>query len=314
MVLAVVILSIVYPGLVQQEQLIPGMLLLLLVGLPQGATDYTLVRQRAQVTGESRIIRFSLHYLFLMLAYALLWYVQPLPAFLLFLVISVYHFGQANWWRLPEDSSLRLAMFILWGSFVLFTPLLLHYEEAAPILSELLGREVPPIKGIIRYLVPGLLFNLNIILILYAGGRNRIVPLRMKWELFQLGLLFVLFWFAPLLVGLAVYFVLFHSMEAARDQIEYFQDEEPDFTWKKYLVRALPLALVCLAAGITWYLSSVIFEASLWRLSWFFIFISLISLPHVILMEGFYNRQRRHLEEEAEAAEADSRNMESQAV
>ena len=313
MVLAVVLLSIVYPGLAEQEQLVPGMLLLLLIGLPQGATDFTLVRQRTQGGTGHHVIRFNLHYLALMLVYALLWYVQPLPAFLLFLAISIYHFGQANWWRIPEDSSLRVALFVLWGSFVLFTPLLLHYEEAVPILSELLGQKAPPMNNIVRYLVPALLLNFNVILILYAGGRNRIVPLRMKWELFQLGLLMVLFWFAPLLVGLAVYFVLFHSMETARDQIEYFQHEEPDFGWKKYLVRALPLALICLAAGITWYLSSMIFEANLWRLSWFFIFISLISLPHVILMEGFYNRQRRQLEAEAEAAEA-TRNMESQAV
>ncbi len=288
-------LSVALPELIHDWQLPLSVALIIVLGLPHGATDYALTTVEENPPPQARNwMVFSAYYVGIMVLYAVLWYFLPVFSFYLFIAFTIFHFGQSNWWDISTSLSARSVLTILWGSFVLLSPILFHYGEALPIIEQLLGAQTPRPNLWIRYLIPGLLLNLTVLAILYAGGQGILTHERITLELRRIFLLLVLFLFTPLLIGFALYFALWHSHDAADAQIRFFDAKtDKPFSWLEFGKKALPLTLLAIAGLALWYVGLEQFLTIDWQLSWLFVFISLVSLPHVILMDGFYERLRR---------------------
>ncbi|MHA8092780.1 Brp/Blh family beta-carotene 15,15'-dioxygenase [Aquirufa regiilacus] len=70
------------------------LLLLATLGIPHGAADHLLAQKLASQANKTfGIFSFLGKYLLVMLLYGSLWYVSPLLSFLIFIAISVFHFG-----------------------------------------------------------------------------------------------------------------------------------------------------------------------------------------------------------------------------
>ena len=119
-------------GLVVPKMLLEGALpifgfTLILTGVPHGAVDYFLFKQlRQQEGGNFSAIRFFGGYLLLIAAYIVVWNFAPTIAFLLFILVSAYHFGQSNWVsvRFSTNTLEKIVMsfcFILGKHLLLFT-------------------------------------------------------------------------------------------------------------------------------------------------------------------------------------------------
>ena len=65
-----------------------------LLGIPHGAGDHLLIQKQKKDQGLSfSLFRFVGSYLGVMLLYAVMWYYLPKISFVIFILISIFHFG-----------------------------------------------------------------------------------------------------------------------------------------------------------------------------------------------------------------------------
>ncbi len=296
--LAIVVFGLLFPQLLAQWQLILATALIVLVGIPHGATDYLIFQFVSRpMWGPRQMARFYIKYILLMTGYALLWWLLPGLALGLFLLLSMYHFGQSNWNYVAfANKGLEYATHLLWGAFVVLTPILWHYDAAESIIQYIIGAPAPAIgKNWREAFCIGLLAG-NLWLTIGLVIQQKINFRQFADELANYTVLALLFINAPLLLGFAVYFVCWHSMSSVMDQVRFFRERLGTYTLRDYVFNTLPLSLAAIGglAGI------VGIQAGMglgFNIGLVFIFISMVTLPHMILIDQLY----RELPEAEEA-------------
>jgi Brp/Blh family beta-carotene 15,15'-monooxygenase len=262
--------------------------LVLLIGLPHGATDFLLFRRlHGPALRNSQVFRFFLFYVLSVLGYLLGWLFIPATALLVFLAISVYHFGQSNWQYAQLPRRVAFISNLAWGCFVLGGVLLWHWDESSIVISQLLGK-IPDWSGSAMATWQWMILLLNIFLLIglrFAGLINR----NQFWrELGNFSVLSFMLFHTPMLVGFTLYFTLWHSLGSLLDQLTFFRLQWPSFSLLQYYSQAAPYTLLAivgllgLALGQSYLFSEISF------VSLFFILISCMTLPHILLIEESY--------------------------
>jgi Brp/Blh family beta-carotene 15,15'-monooxygenase len=266
--------------------------LVLVVGLPHGATDYLLYkRMKGPVVGRWQAIRFFIYYLLMVFGYLVCWVFFPKISLIFFLVISAYHFGQSNGQYLQLPRWLASILYVSWGIFVLGAVLLWHWEESRVVIGQLLGRtpewSVPP-PGII----PVYLFFFTAVLLLLLWGTNYISSNNYRREMTNLLVLSFTLYYTPLLVGFTLYFTLWHSLGSLLHQVTFFRGQWPGFTYFQYYRQAAPHTLLAVFGlfGLVICQSYLFSNVSL--VSLFFVLIACVSLPHIFLIEKSFMQGR----------------------
>lgn len=236
------------------------------------------------------MLRFSLYYALLVGAYALLWRVFPVMSLLLFLLVSAYHFGQEQLAASPRGTGKLHA--ILWGGFVLSFPLLCHYEEARPIIEQMVRRELPLLTTPQRSAALIGLLAVNAYFILRSHAEARTAAERLQWRrsLLDLLLLSALYLSTNLLLGFSLFFLLWHSLPAAVSQWRYLQRQQLTTDLRQYLYQLGPLSLGAALGFVLFYHYWPTDPGAGLDLGPVFIFVSLITLPHALLMDAVYRR------------------------
>lgn len=138
-VLGVILLISLYalPNWMEQSFFWLGLLAILFLGIPHGATDYLIFKNlKRSFLGSKKLFHFYLSYLAIMALYGIIWIGAPSIGLLIFIVLSLFHFGQSNWvYIFPESSVLSWLTYTIWGMFVLFIPIIAHYDTALPVVS-----------------------------------------------------------------------------------------------------------------------------------------------------------------------------------
>lgn len=284
-----VLLSILLPGLLTEAQLVVALSMIVLIGIPHGATDYLIFQQLSRpLWGTKETRYFYINYVMLMTAYALVWWLLPSVALLLFLLISMYHFGQSNWnyvsFGRPAEA---YGIHLIWGAFVLLVPILWHYDAAAPIISGIIGAPAPVIAPAWREAISILLLVVNLWVSIYCFLQQRISWREFADEVVNLFALALLFVNLPLLLGFAIYFVCWHSLSSMMDQIRFFRRQVAAYDLGAYIKNALPLSLAAIASLAA--LAFVQIQMSIpLNIGIVFVFISVVTLPHMILIDQLY--------------------------
>lgn len=283
---ALVLLAFLMPTMVGTYGGYLAMTLILLLGVPHGATDHILFRHVQKDYDKGWLSRFFVRYFLLMGLLALTWWILPSLALLIFLAISAYHFGQSQWHHLKSSKSVKSALYVSWGAFVLAAPLLWNYAETAPIVEHLIGVEIL-LSTDYQFFIPIFLIVLIVFQTLLLYTKNTISKNRLIKEWGILLLFSCLFYSTSLLFGFAVYFVFWHSLDSVKDQIIQLRKINPGYTLKKYLWQVIPFSLIAFGSiGLFAWLSPVALMTDAW-ISHFFILISIVTLPHSLLMDSF---------------------------
>lgn len=287
--LLAVVLGLLLPQLLAQWQLVLAVALIVLGGIPHGATDYLIFQYLSRpLWGSRQMARFYANYILLMAGYALLWWLLPGLALGLFLLLSMYHFGQSNWNYVSfENRAAEYGAYLLWGGFVLLTPIIWHYEAAGAIIQQLTGAPPPVIAKPWREVFCIALLAANLWLAIYLLARQKVSFKQFADEMANYLVLSLVFVNTPLLLGFAIYFVGWHSMSSVMDQVRFFRERLGSYTLKDYMAGTLPLSLAAIAglAGI------VGVQAGMgmgFRIGVVFVFISVVTLPHMILIDQLY--------------------------
>lgn len=288
--LLAVLASLLFPEWMDRAEYPLALTLILLVGLPHGATDHLLFRQLVREQGKRVSMgHFYLLYVGLVLLYGVLWMLLPWPALILFLLVSVYHFGQSNWNYLAPRA---WGMALCWGAFVLFVPVIWHFEESREILETMLRREVPQIsQGLKRATVIGLVL-LNQGLIILKSVRKEIRIWSGILESVNLWILLGMFLSLPLLLGFSIYFAGWHALSSSMDQIAFFRRQRKDYAGRNYILAAAPYTLMALLGlGMLYIVWSQTAPGTL-QPGLLFMFIAAVTLPHILLIDQVYGQEQ----------------------
>jgi len=269
------------PFLLQFEMLQGALCLggLVFLGIPHGGNDF-FYRKEKNTAGS---IRFLSMYLGVMLLYLALWFVWPMLSLGLFLLISIHHFGQSNFntnqiWSLDS---------VLWGSWLVGFPVLKHSEEVFGVFATMLGQSESKVSGLGHLndsglLVVSIVFVLMYGAVLYRSHRSSWLSYLLQWFLVT-----VWYWFTPLLLGFVVVFCFWHALQSMQYQLDYVSVNYKQ-NRKKTLMGFVPFGLMALVG--MGFLLRFDLESNL---GFAFVLLSLVTLPHVVVMDGLY-RSHKH--------------------
>lgn len=264
----------------------------IVIGIPHGATDNRIVYRLAPTIGP---FGFYLRYTAGAAAYGALWLLFPTVALVVFLLFSMYHFGQSNLFyaSLPEASWLKKLLYLPWGAFYIVLPILFRYAEAAPIVRALIGYDPVDVVTVVDLAVPAAagLSAINVAILVLLLRRGAIDSSDLLRELVSLAALLLLYAVAPLFVSFIVYWAFWHSLNSVIEIARVFGGTGSDRPIKRFYRAAVPLTLITLAGlatafGLVGVYGDVHAAAAL-----FFGVIAALTVPHSFVMELLYRHR-----------------------
>lgn len=150
-----------------------------------------------------------------MLLMALLWFLNGMAGFILFALITIYHFGQADIEQLNLPVSLKKVITVSCVLMILFLVIFVDISSTFPVIEQATGVGLQETKWLYNnsYLL-GLLPGLHhpiLMLHLTFHFRER---LKSSWRYPILESMVILFLFAfnDPIIGFSIYFALWHSI------------------------------------------------------------------------------------------------------
>ncbi|MCH7396874.1 Brp/Blh family beta-carotene 15,15'-dioxygenase [Belliella sp. DSM 107340] len=252
---------------------------ILIIGIPHGAIDHLLPQDK---DATSSLMVFLVKYFSIMLIYLYTWYFFPKLSLLVFLTISAYHFGQTHFVNHSVTKFRSLCYFFL-GSNFLGIILLSDFQATEEILSSI--AEVSFIEPF-RYLVMLSLFIVSFSLTFIQKIENKSILLT------EITLLSVFLYFTPLLLSFGLYFGFWHSLPSLLIEFEEVSRDYSKEKLKKFILHLMPFSIISIL-GIIFilFLSNTYLQKDQMILL-FFILVSLISAPHIFVMNKFIESRK----------------------
>jgi beta-carotene 15,15'-dioxygenase len=268
--------------------------LMLLSGIPHGAIDHLVEEQTAKLQRRPFTISvFLIKYVALILGYSLVWLLSPSVSLMFFLLISAWHFGETDIEHAPATLAWNITR-LLAGGFVISFILLHHANETARILRRI-SRNSDQVMGVWSWIenpkTPFLItFGLLLLAAFVCAYALKPILIR-KSRYIPLIVILTLSVFLPLLPAFALYFGGWHAVQSFTNMQEFLSltpggvatDKAPLWqVWSKTIAFNI-LAVVGLLSA--WIISSRFFQH--WDpLPLLFIFLSVITLPHLVVVHG----------------------------
>jgi len=260
------------------------------VGLMHGATDHVLfMNSRGLSTSHKIPRRFFTQYLGILAIYAVLWFAILAFAFAIFILVSCYHFGQTQlqYLKLSEKHFLKKLAYALWGFGVLVMIVFLNAEESEALIYSVFPNSwVTSLFGQYTFSIALSAAGLCAFMILITARFSRVKQVLI--ELLEIGVIFTISYFANLALSFALFFGLWHSLRACQVQIDKLRKNEM-FKVRDFLKHSLPFTFISLIGIALLILASQYLESQILPEMLFLIAISVLTMPHMVIYEQFYN-------------------------
>ena len=263
----------------------------ILIGIPHGAVDHLVEEKYFQDQKKPfSLFRFLLKYILQIAAYALLWLIMPVLSLSLFLILSAWHFGESDMQPAPRHVLWKVSQLLL-GTMVLFFILMREPAFTADLIFRITRESMPALNSWEWVASNSLLIYLALLtsLIIVSFFAQRAEPLNWqttKW--FSFVLLLGIIYFLPLLPAFALYFGGWHSLNTFDHMSEFLGNKNS--VWRLWKA-ALPFTLLAIFfLGIATLLWSG-FMSHIDPLPVLFIFIAVITLPHLLVMNKMFSER-----------------------
>ena len=234
-----------YQGQLSQEiQVAFFITLILLTGIPHGALDHLI--QKATDNQQNKVYNlqgFIIKYLLIMGLYGLCWYFFSGISFIVFLVISAWHFGETDLENAPQNAQIWSFTRLLYGFYVLAFILLTHAQEVSPIVARMIdpASKAMVIWEFVQRNVKQILYLLGLSLsTIFIVAQSEYFIKFDKIRLLRLAIVLILSIYLPLLPAFALYFGGWHALCAFDTIHGYLQKDHPSLTFKSVYLKALP--------------------------------------------------------------------------
>ena len=244
---------------------------LLIVGIPHGSVDHLL--EAGNLDSRPKI-GFILRYIGAAVGFLLFWLVFPTTALLLFLLYSTWHFGQGDIleWQLLKNTAIKSW---IWGGLLFAILLVGHATETNFILLNMQVKQIR-ISGETAKIVS---YSLGLLALIW-GILERRAAMILCVLMLAMGIQL------PLLTAFGLYFIGQHSIHGWSHLKQGLKTNNRNLFKKTIPFTA---GAVFLFAAFVYFLEKGWLEA--FNKHWitaFFVFISCLSLPHVLTMHRFY--------------------------
>ena len=236
-------------------QMIILLSLVFLIGVPHGALDFLVDEQnKVAVQQKFSIKKFVSLYLFRLFSFGLIW-MFPWVAFSIFMVFSIYHFGETDMAGMLKTKRNAIILYVAYGSFILGVLLLVHLPQIKDTL--------PVIKGVVensdlyarleanRYLIILALGFLFTVAIVYQKSIDNIIVTLP--QLIRFIFLLTLITLLPLLLAFAFYFALWHSILSVRNIFSYFKSFNNEKKFEIICNKSILFSVLALAGMLMLY-------------------------------------------------------------
>ena len=261
-----------------------GLLAVVFIGLPHGAMDGALAIHLGWMNRPIKAATFLLAYVGLAALVVGMWLIVPTVGFLVFLAISLFHFGRGD--IVPRAKEHQLAEVLMRGGLVLAGISILHRSEVDSIFEVLVGSDTELVWLFLQAV--GVLTLVLIPYVILSKSQQE----RTAASVEVIGLL-ALFAIAPPLLGFAIYFCGVHSVRHFRHMgtmlkstLQQIQVTRTTviFSLMTWAVGLLVLANQSASIGLEPALLQVIF-----------IGLAALTVPHMILVDGIAKHEQSSL-------------------
>jgi beta-carotene 15,15'-dioxygenase len=296
-VVTVIILSLIFPQ--NMDGIAPWLLFfaVFVIGIPHGAVDHVVAADLYQIKrGTAGHLAFYSSYLLVMLLVGALWLFYPYAGMVLFLLISVYHFGQADSVALLKPNA-RLTAIFSWSRGLMIITAIIFTDPVVclPIIEAATGMSpgwfsvLYDRSTLILIAVVAQYFAVaGIVLISRSAG---VTSTRFLGDSLLLAALLVL---THPLIGFALYFALWHSMGHVQEMIDFFRENGRRITIWRFYRLALPFTVVSLAGLSALFFIQQTYSIGNEMISLLFILISVLTLPHMLVVDRMFARKKAH--------------------
>lgn len=256
-----------------------ALLAVLLIGVPHGAADAAIAMQTRLADSRQKLIAFLALYCAVTALVIAAWYASPSMALLIFLALTVFHFGRGD--ALVYGRGLVSLRALLHGGFIISVALA-HEVEVSALFRLLTAQDAWPIMTVLR-----LTFLLWLIALGVALIGNKITLSAFG----EIAALFVLACILPPLVAFAVYFCGVHSLR-------HFKRLARDPRLNRVAHRRLALWLAAISilaiAGAAYSINPQQIGDGLMQS--LFIALAALTVPHMLLVDGLDPLHRTNTE------------------
>lgn len=273
-------------------ELLLSFLLIGTFGILHGANDIGVLTTYFQKRG-AKIAKtgMTLLYIVMIASICIVFYFFPTIALVLFILFSSYHFGEQHWnASLTGNLKGKPLFYILYGGLILFMLFYAHRVQVVQIVSDITGQDVPTWVIGQLFLGVGIVTSLYFLYFAFAGLNSYTILL----ELFLLGVFYVVFNTASLLLAFCIYFVIWHSIPSLLDQMKFLYG---DVSWKsfyRYFKSSFVYWLASLVGTFVLYL--LLRNAEEFMVPGLICFLASITVPHVLVMTKIEEFLKAHPE------------------
>lgn len=249
-------------------------LILITIGIPHGAIDHLISNNKSS---SKKFLNFLFNYLGMIILYIIVWIITPKLAFIIFIIMSSYHFGQTHFFEeiITYRSWLK---FIISGAYFLALILFGNFQETREIIAPIFDLSINKESQI---------FTLTILAVIYLLFQFSMRPIFPTRKIIEFLLLSFCLYNSPLLISFIVYFGFWHALPSMKIEYEYLSKSLNIKKITTFIKLLIPFSIISLVGiGMVLVFGMKYFETE--KLIFiFFILVSLISFPHIIYMDRF---------------------------
>lgn len=273
----------------EDNLIVLGYFLILSFGIFHGANDLELIQKNNTINNKGNSknkIRFLISYIISVLFFSVCFYFFPLIGFIIFMVISAYHFGEQHLnFKVYDSLNINILAFrFFYGSLILSILLFFHKEEVSKIILNITSFEAKSI--LFNYI---LILTIAFTILFYFLSKNYMSKdFFIFFEVFLLIVFSLIFKFSPLIWGFSLYFILWHSIPSIKSQSEFIYGEFSYLTFIKYLKSGFLIWLLSIVSFILYFYlmkNNSMLETIL------FSFIAAITFPHVFTIFNIFQKK-----------------------
>lgn len=260
-----------------------------IVGIPHGAIDHIIASELFNKwDGIIGHLTFYSTYLLIMALLGVIWFLSPSSGMIIFLLISIYHFGQADMEDFISDEHPSFLWNVTRGTFIIGLILFSNTTVTFPVIADATGVSTATFQHIFSRphdIIAALIF------IYLSGFIVSVIQNKIKNPLIFLAdalLLIALFMITGPFIGFAIYFAVWHSSGHIHEMIQFFNKRNKSFGLWDFILKSLPFTMISLLGLTALYYIQIFTDSGQQFVTIMFILISVLTLPHMVVVHKMY--------------------------
>ena len=250
-------------------------IVMLTIGIPHGSVDHIIAFINPKSRRFKSKLSFFTVYLSLIVLNIIIWVFSPYLGLFTFLLVSCYHFGEAQVIGFNNTKN-KLLNFVL-GANILLSLFLNNIFELQIILTDLTLFSSIDLSSYDKTFF--LLISVAVLMISVVYFKiEKKVPLYA-----EMSILYLIFYHTDILTSFSIYFGFSHSLPMLL--LEYKEMKEKSFL--SFYAKTLPFTILAIIFGIVLYYYNNDLLTANNLILFTFIVISSLTLPHVFIMKDF---------------------------